>query len=94
MSTTDQITLQKSTSRVARSVKSSSSAVLTTRTALLSEHYGLCRICLDEAHRNNLIAPCNCRGSHAYVHKHCLRRWFESAPTPVSFLFLFLLYHK
>eukprot|EP00388_Colpodella_angusta_P000919 GDKJ01003098.1.p1 GENE.GDKJ01003098.1~~GDKJ01003098.1.p1 ORF type:complete len:910 (+),score=232.05 GDKJ01003098.1:40-2769(+) len=39
-----------------------------------------CRICLDEeldVIENPLIAPCSCRGSMAFVHLNCLRRWME-----------------
>ena len=33
-----------------------------------------CRICL-EAGEEELITPCNCCGSHKYVHLKCLNRW-------------------
>lgn len=33
-----------------------------------------CRICLEEG-EEELIAPCNCCGSHKYVHLKCLNRW-------------------
>ena len=31
-----------------------------------------CRICLEE---DNLIQPCNCTGTSAYVHEECLVKW-------------------
>lgn len=34
-----------------------------------------CRICLADEDRDDLIAPCDCRGSTEYVHRRCLRRW-------------------
>lgn len=41
-----------------------------------------CRFCLlegDPTDRNDpLLMPCNCRGSGAYVHKSCLRRWRQT----------------
>ncbi|RYG98677.1 E3 ubiquitin-protein ligase MARCH, partial [archaeon] len=35
----------------------------------------ICRICLDEDVRRNLIAPCSCRGSQRWVHRGCLDKW-------------------
>ena len=34
-----------------------------------------CRICLDEDNLENLIQPCNCTGSTAFVHEECLLKW-------------------
>lgn len=34
-----------------------------------------CRICLEEADRTDLIAPCHCRGSSKWVHRACLDQW-------------------
>jgi hypothetical protein len=34
-----------------------------------------CRICLDNDHPNELISPCLCNGSSAYVHRKCLNNW-------------------
>lgn len=34
-----------------------------------------CRICLDEGNANQLISPCFCTGTLAYVHRRCLNRW-------------------
>ena len=33
-----------------------------------------CRICLDEG---DLIQPCNCTGTTAYVHEECLMKWLN-----------------
>lgn len=34
----------------------------------------LCRICYQQDTFEDLLSPCNCRGSIAYVHKTCLER--------------------
>ena len=36
-----------------------------------------CRICLDEG-GDDLISPCACTGTQAYVHLRCLQRWRSS----------------
>ena len=33
-----------------------------------------CRICLDEG---DLISPCLCTGTAAYVHEECLLKWLN-----------------
>ena len=38
-----------------------------------------CRICLEE--EGELISVCGCKGSVKYVHKHCIMKWQEVAPT-------------
>jgi hypothetical protein len=36
----------------------------------------LCRFCLDESkEEDQLVIPCSCKGSMAYVHQSCLSRW-------------------
>ena len=35
-----------------------------------------CRICLEEG---DLIQPCNCSGTAAYVHKECLVKWLNTS---------------
>lgn len=35
----------------------------------------MCRICLDQDHRLQMISPCNCKGTSEYVHKSCLSKW-------------------
>jgi RING-variant domain len=42
------------------------------------EHQGpisVCKYCLEEDSRNNLITPCNCSGTQAFVHRTCLDLW-------------------
>lgn len=36
-----------------------------------------CRICLETS-RENLICPCDCKGSSMYVHENCLKTWVLS----------------
>ena len=38
----------------------------------------VCRFCLEEEPRGDLIAPCACRGSVEYVHVGCLRDWIST----------------
>lgn len=38
-----------------------------------------CRFCYGE--EPQLIQPCNCKGSMAYVHGHCLGQWLETRPS-------------
>lgn len=40
----------------------------------ICEEY-LCRICLDNCSREDVIAPCDCKGSSKWVHRDCLDRW-------------------
>lgn len=35
----------------------------------------ICRICLQEDVESNLLSPCACRGSCAFVHQNCLLHW-------------------
>lgn len=35
----------------------------------------LCKYCLEEDTRSNLIMPCNCSGTQAFVHRACLDKW-------------------
>eukprot|EP00823_Brevimastigomonas_motovehiculus_P009205 TRINITY_DN886_c0_g1_i1.p1 TRINITY_DN886_c0_g1~~TRINITY_DN886_c0_g1_i1.p1 ORF type:complete len:322 (-),score=42.39 TRINITY_DN886_c0_g1_i1:258-1223(-) len=44
-----------------------------------------CRICLDMANEQDMIAPCNCRGSAKYVHRSCLDSWRATDPTGEAF---------
>ena len=34
-----------------------------------------CRICLESSTREQVIAPCSCRGSSKWVHRKCLDQW-------------------
>ena len=40
------------------------------------EEQPTCRICLEPG---DLIQPCDCKGSSAYVHKECLDRWLKTS---------------
>ncbi len=40
-----------------------------------------CRFCLEDDDRDNLLAPCICKGSFKYVHRACLMQWYEHEPT-------------
>jgi len=42
---------------------------------------GQCRFCLESDIIQNLISPCNCKGSVKYVHNDCLVKWTEARPT-------------
>ena len=44
-----------------------------------------CRICFEES-RNEMISPCNCKGSHAFIHRHCLDRWYAESGKSVGFV--------
>ena len=39
----------------------------------------VCRVCYGEAEPNNeLVEPCECKGSIGFIHRKCLRRWVRS----------------
>ena len=40
-----------------------------------------CRICLESDTVDNLCQPCACRGTQAWVHPACLRRWQKTRDT-------------
>jgi len=35
----------------------------------------LCRICLSDDSQGDLVSPCECKGTIAYVHESCLLKW-------------------
>ena len=39
-----------------------------------------CRICFGTDAQETMIAPCNCRGSSAYIHQECYDRYVEHFP--------------
>lgn len=39
-----------------------------------------CRICLDTENPESMITPCMCRGTSAYIHEECFRRYIEYYP--------------
>lgn len=63
---------QKSNTSVAQPTSTNSQTIDT------SECERECRICRErEREQEELISPCNCRGSIAYIHKRCLKRCIE-----------------
>ncbi|CAG2100854.1 unnamed protein product [Medioppia subpectinata] len=40
-----------------------------------------CRFCLDDDSGDEMITPCDCRGTGAIVHKHCLLQWLRYTNT-------------
>jgi hypothetical protein len=43
-----------------------------------------CRFCLENDEISNLIQPCGCKGSSAYVHLQCLYKWQVSMQADTS----------
>lgn len=43
-----------------------------------------CRICLETGDINEMISPCNCRGSSQWVHPECLNEWRMTNQNPRS----------
>lgn len=39
-----------------------------------------CRICLEESDPDQMISPCRCRGSVAYIHRGCLQQYIQYYP--------------
>jgi len=39
-----------------------------------------CRICYATDHGGNMLTPCNCRGTSAFIHQECLERYLEHYP--------------
>lgn len=37
----------------------------------------ICRICLDNKDKEDLVRVCRCKGSAKYAHKSCILRWFH-----------------
>lgn len=61
----------------------------------------ICRICLIRDSSTNiqeLITPCNCKGTFAHVHPRCLSRWLEQSETEncdiCRFKFIVIKYQK
>lgn len=46
-----------------------------------------CRICFDSDNPNELISPCLCNGSSAYVHRTCLNNWRSTNTNGRTFKF-------
>jgi hypothetical protein len=43
-----------------------------------------CRFCLQVDEKQNLLAPCLCKGSYKYVHNACLLEWYKLEPVKGS----------
>ncbi|XP_072380457.1 E3 ubiquitin-protein ligase MARCHF3-like [Diabrotica undecimpunctata] len=41
----------------------------------------VCRICYDSEKDEDLITPCNCKGTVAFVHRSCLETWLGESNT-------------
>lgn len=39
-----------------------------------------CRICLQSDRQESMLRPCQCRGTSAYIHEHCLRTYLHYYP--------------
>ncbi|KAF2895059.1 hypothetical protein ILUMI_11116 [Ignelater luminosus] len=61
------------------SCKSTPEAPPVTPVTLTSVNSTVCRICHTNTPNENLISPCNCKGSLAYVHLSCLERWLNQS---------------
>ncbi|RZC40716.1 RINGv domain containing protein [Asbolus verrucosus] len=45
-----------------------------------SSNFSVCRIChVNNVPSENLISPCKCKGSLAYVHLSCLEKWINES---------------
>ena len=42
-----------------------------------------CRICLEEANPEEMISPCRCSGSAAFIHRNCLQQYIHHYPDGV-----------
>ena len=40
----------------------------------------VCRICLSDDDNNDIISPCDCKGTQKYVHRNCLDVWRTVKP--------------
>ena len=49
-----------------------------------------CRICLDNDNPDDIISPCLCSGSSAYVHRKCLNDWRSATIHGKGFKFCYL----
>lgn len=48
------------------------------------EKSAMCRICLEDEKKDNMISPCLCRGTHKYIHKQCLKECITHGYTVCS----------
>ena len=45
---------------------------------MASEEKPTCRICFSSEEQNEIISPCGCEGSSAFIHKECLNSWLKT----------------
>lgn len=57
-----------------RALKTTESQSLISEENKESTYSNICRICFD-SDTNDLIQPCNCKGSHAFAHSECIKTW-------------------
>mmetsp|Transcript_27740 Transcript_27740/g.38596 ORF Transcript_27740/g.38596 Transcript_27740/m.38596 type:complete len:323 (-) Transcript_27740:72-1040(-) len=50
---------------------------------VIDENERLCRICFEPG--PDLISPCRCRGSSAFIHRDCLNEWRASSQNSTSY---------
>ena len=51
-------------------------------TALKAMDDRSCWICMEDDEDEGLIAPCRCKGSMAWVHQKCLKKWLVISKRP------------
>lgn len=54
----------------------------------------MCRMCLEDDDKCNLIYPCKCKGSSKYVHKNCLNEWRTTSENTHNFKRCELCHHE
>ncbi|XP_066253400.1 E3 ubiquitin-protein ligase MARCHF3-like [Euwallacea similis] len=59
-------------------MKKTASNTLVRKLSVASVH---CRICYDNEKPEELIAPCHCKGTVAFVHRSCLENWLGESGT-------------
>ena len=38
----------------------------------------VCRICFETTNQNEMLSPCDCSGTMAYIHSNCLKNWIQT----------------
>ncbi|XP_044264904.1 E3 ubiquitin-protein ligase MARCHF3-like isoform X1 [Tribolium madens] len=71
---------KKSSISISLDNKESKAALLNSLEKNLSSNFSVCRIChANNVPGENLISPCRCKGSLAYVHLSCLETWINES---------------
>lgn len=50
---------------------------------MLSTQQKECRICFSQQNPENMVSPCDCKGTSAYIHIECLENYFHHFPDRV-----------